>query len=221
MILRVPLQNRVTPFSELIATDARGTLMGNRGIVHDEHRRIRRAFAGTRWIICVLEFRNRHRVVMTPHRYTELFFLDEATALAAGHRPCAECQRPRYLAFREAWAAGRRDAARAVPSAEEAVPSAEEMDAVLHTERVQPGGAKRTYRERVSGLPSGVMVADEQSRAYLVLEGTRRPWTPHGYGPPQPIDDDALRVLTPPSVVAAIRRGFRAELHPSAQTAAG
>ena len=100
----MPLQNRVTPFSELIATDARGTLMGIRGVLHDEQRRIRRAFVGTRWIFCVLQFKNRHRIVMTPKRYTELFFLDEATALAAGHRPCAECQRPRYLEFREAWA---------------------------------------------------------------------------------------------------------------------
>ena len=102
----MPLQNRVTPFSELIATDARGTLMGIRGVLHDDRAdasggRIR---LGTRWIFCVLQFKNRHRIVMTPKRYTELFFLDEATALAAGHRPCAECQRPRSVEFREAWA---------------------------------------------------------------------------------------------------------------------
>ena len=89
----MPLQNRVTPFGALIATESRGTLMGNRGCLHDEQQRIRRPFVGKRWIICVLEFRGRHRAVMSPGRYTELFFLDEATALAAGHRPCAECQR--------------------------------------------------------------------------------------------------------------------------------
>jgi hypothetical protein len=210
---RVPLQNRVTPFSELIATDARGTLMGNRGILHDPRRQIRRAFVGTRWIICVLEFKNRHRTVMTPNRYTELFFLDEASALAAGHRPCAECQRPRYVAFREAWAAAHRDSARAMPSAVE-------MDAVLHAERLEAGGAKRTYQELVSRLPSGVMVADDESRAYLGLEGALLPWTPSGYGPPQPMASNVVRVLTPRSIVGAIRRGFRVDVHPSASPAA-
>ncbi|MET0488537.1 MAG: hypothetical protein ABW216_22735 [Candidatus Rokuibacteriota bacterium] len=93
----MPRQNRVTPFSALIATDARGTLMGIRGVLHDDQRRIRRAFVGTRWIFCVLQFKNRHRIVMTPKRDTELFFLDEATALAAGHRPCAECASARAI----------------------------------------------------------------------------------------------------------------------------
>src|SRR6266513_3430279 len=101
----MPLQNRVTPFGELVVTRARGTLMGNRGSLHDTERRIRRPFAVKRWIICVLEFKNRHRTVMTPGQYTELFFLDEATALAAGHRPCAECQRARFTIFRAHWAA--------------------------------------------------------------------------------------------------------------------
>jgi hypothetical protein len=205
----VPLQNRVTPFSELIATDARGTLMGNRGILHDERRQIRRPFVGTRWIICVLEFKNRHRAVMTPNRYTELFFLDEATALAAGHRPCAECQRPRYLEFREAWVAANRGSARGTPSVTE-------IDAVLHTERLESGRAKRTYREQPTRLPSGVMVAGDESRACLVLQDTLLPWTPSGYEAPQPLGSRAVRVLTPRSIVRAITRGFRVDVHPSA-----
>jgi hypothetical protein len=103
----VPLQNRVDPWARLVATSARGTLMGNRGCLHDEQRRIRREWNGKRWILCVLEWKARHRVVMTPRRYTELFFLDEATGLAAGHRPCAECQRDRFREFQEAWSRGK------------------------------------------------------------------------------------------------------------------
>src|SRR5262245_61405643 len=102
----MPRQNRVTPFGEVVAVPERGTFMGNRGVLHDEGGRIRRAWLVKRWILCVLEFKGRHRAIMAPDRYTELFFLDEATGLAAGHRPCAECRRSRFLAFRDAWAAG-------------------------------------------------------------------------------------------------------------------
>ncbi len=101
----MPRQNRVTPFGDLIATPERGTFLGNRGVLHDDAGRIKRAWQLRRWIVCVLEFRGRKRSVMTPGRYTELFFLDEATALAAGHRPCAECRRARFLAFCDAWRA--------------------------------------------------------------------------------------------------------------------
>src|SRR6516162_4221037 len=99
----MPRQNRVTPFGAIIATPERGTFMGNRGILHDDGGRIRRPWQVKRWLLCLLEFRRRKRTVMTPHRYTELFFLDEATGLAAGHRPCAECRHRRYRAFRDAW----------------------------------------------------------------------------------------------------------------------
>ncbi|MDO3639880.1 hypothetical protein Q2100_29330, partial [Mycolicibacterium sp. KC 300] len=98
----MPLQNRVTPDGDIIATEARGTLMGNRGVLHDADRRIVRRSRNRMWLICLLEFRERRRSVMTPGSYTELFFLDEAVALAAGHRPCAECRRDRYRAFLDA-----------------------------------------------------------------------------------------------------------------------
>ncbi|HEY3229252.1 MAG TPA: hypothetical protein VGJ87_08530, partial [Roseiflexaceae bacterium] len=101
----MPYQNRVTPEGALIATTARGTLMGNRGCLHDERKRIVRTYQVRRWIICLLEFKGRWRAIMSPGKYTELFFLDEATALAAGHRPCAECQRERFTMFRAHWAA--------------------------------------------------------------------------------------------------------------------
>src|SRR5258705_5802735 len=154
---RVALQNRVTPFGELIATEARGTLMGNRGCLHDDRRRIRRNFVGRRWINCVLEFKGWHRTVMTPQRYTELFFLDEATALAAGHRPCAECQRARYLDFRAHWAAANPDLAG------DPAPSVDTIDTALHRERIsehryQRDKVKLTYAEGLDVLPKGVLV---------------------------------------------------------------
>lgn len=125
----MPLQNRVTPFGTLIATSERGTLMGNRGCLHDERQRIRRPFQLQRWLICLLEFKGRWRPMMKPGHYTELFFLDEATALAAGHRPCAECQRTRFDLFRETWA-------KANPKhTNKTRPLATEIDTVLHKER--------------------------------------------------------------------------------------
>ena len=109
MTASVPLQNRVDPWGRLIADRARGSLMGNRGVLHDADQQIRKSHALKRWIICQLEFKGRRRQIMQPGQYTELFFLDEATALAAGHRPCAECQRERFNEFRTAWTAGGTD----------------------------------------------------------------------------------------------------------------
>src|SRR3954451_8147614 len=129
----MPRQNRVTPFGEIVAVPERGTMMGNRGVLHDARGRIFRPWQVKRWLICLLEFRGRHRAVMAPNRYTELFFLDEATALAAGHRPCFECRRGRFLAFRDAWAAGNRESI-----GPEAIRAAM-IDDRLHAERVGPG----------------------------------------------------------------------------------
>src|SRR4051812_47447827 len=130
----MPYQNRVTPFGQIITTRARGTLMGNRGCLHDAHGHIRRAYVTKRWIICLLDFKGVRRTVMTPGRWTELFFLDEATALAAGHRPCAYCQRARFTLFREIWAA-------ANPAlAGDHLPAAPQIDAVLHQERMTTTG---------------------------------------------------------------------------------
>jgi hypothetical protein len=209
----LPKQNRLTPFGELIATEHRGTLMGNRGCLHDERQHIRRRFACKRWIVCVLEFRGRHRTIMARGRYTELFFLDEATALAAGHRPCAECQHARYRMFRDLWATANLVGGTSVPSADE-------MDQVLHTERIATGGAKRTYPSMLSELPSGTMVVDEANRPFLVLQRDLLPWEPGGYGravrQPSGID---FRVLTPRSIVRILSAGYPVEIHPSARMA--
>jgi hypothetical protein len=133
----MPRQNRVTPFGEIVSVPERGTMMGNRGILHDVDGRIRRRWRVKRWLICVLEFKGRHRMVMAPNRYTELFFLDEATGLAAGHRPCAECRRSRFLAFRNAWGAANRHI-----SGSESIRAAM-MDNQLHAERIALDLSKR------------------------------------------------------------------------------
>jgi hypothetical protein len=181
--------------------------MGNRGCLHDADGRIRRSFAGTRWIICLLEFKGRRRPLMVPGHYTELFFLDEATALAAGHRPCMECQRRRYLLFRDHWQA---------PGVT-GTPSASALDAALHADRLEAGRGRRTYVERLAALPDGAMAVDG-GRAQLVRAGALVPWTPEGYatGARHEPATAEVRVLTPRSIVQAIARGYPVAIHPSA-----
>jgi hypothetical protein len=208
----MPRQNRVTPFGELIVTEHRGTLLGNRGCLHDDQQRIRRFFCGRRWIYCVLQFRGRRRVIMAPGQYTHLFFLDEATALAAGHRPCAECQRGRFREFQAAWAAANPDLAGG------AMPGADVLDAVLHAERIGPDRQKVTYTEQLGRLPPGTLVTlSGPQQAYLVGETALFAWHPGGYGPPSPVPGDTrVCVLTPRSIVRAIAGGFRVGVHSSA-----
>lgn len=208
----MPLQNRVTPWGEIVAVPERGLFMGNRGCLHDGDRRILKAWARRPWITCVLLFKDRHRTPMTPGQYTELFFLDEATALAAGHRPCATCRREDYRRFKDGWI-------RANP--ELALDTGGEItgvDRVLHSERVDPAGRKRTWRARLGDLPEGSLVAFEGEREpLLVTGGVLQPWTPGGYGPPRSAPAGTqVRVLTPASVVKVMAQGYRPRLHPSA-----
>src|SRR5262249_39124126 len=153
-----------------IATPERGTFMGNRGVLHDDEGRIKRPWQLKRWLICVLEFRGRKRAVMTPNRYTELFFLDEATALAAGHRPCAECRHTRYRAFRDAWK---------LANGSNEWPAASEMDDCLHAERVNGGRSKNTFSSALDQLPDGVFLAFEgqPGQAYLVWGDSLFAWS--------------------------------------------
>src|SRR5580693_26393 len=148
----MPLQNRVDPAGELFRTHARGTMMGNRGgAIHNGDREITRRFKSRRWITCVLEFRGRHRIVMSERRYTELFFLDEAVAFAAGHRPCAECRRDRFNAFKEAWA-------RRTGKGSSEHLRASEIDAQLHPARIGRAGAKVTWQAALDLLPNGCFI---------------------------------------------------------------
>ncbi len=195
-------QNRGMPWGEVVADPARGLFMGNRGCLHDEAGRIVRGFAGRRWIICRTEFRGRRRALMQPGRYTELFFLDEATALAAGHRPCAECRRAEYDRFRDAWA-------RAFGGAP---PSAEAMDRVLHAGRLDP---RPRAPVAATELPEGTMARDERGVCGLVLAGEWRRFAPDGYGRPQPVPA-TLAPLTPAPTRAVLAAGYRPVLHPSA-----
>ena len=186
--------------------------MGNRGVLHDAEGRIRRAWQLRRWIVCVLAFRGRKRQVMTPGRYTELFFLDEATALAAGHRPCAECRHARFLDFCNAWTEAHPDGDKS------ARPTAHEIDDRLHAERVAPDRSKRSFEAVLDGLPDGVFVAVPAwgERAYLVRGDYLLDWSPGGYCERRrrPKGEE-VRVLTPPSTAKAIRAGYVPEVHPS------
>jgi hypothetical protein len=207
----MPLQNRVTPMGDIIADPARGTLMGNRGILHDASRRLGTArWRHRNWICCRLSFKNRRREVMAPRRYTELFFLDEASALAAGHRPCCECRRDDFCAFQAAW--------RRAADASDA--SAAAIDRVLHQARVDPRSRRQIrFEAPLDEVPDGAFVVlwSDDSVPLLVAGGRLLPWRPAGYGPPRPRPSgiDCL-VLTPRPTIAVLRAGYAPALHPSA-----
>lgn len=204
----MPLQNRVTPFGEIVATSARGMLMGNRGCLHDDNRTLgKRRWANKAWLSCSLSYKDRRREIMRRGHYTELFFLDELTALAAGHRPCAECRREAYRTFVDCWASA---------LGRHALPTAAELDTQLHSERVDRQRQKVTFSASLQHLPDGAMVALDR-RAYLLWNGGLRPWSESGYGAPVEISaPQDVSVLTPASIVGALRQGFRPLSHPSA-----
>jgi len=197
----MPLQNRVTPLGELVADRARGLVYGNRGCLHDDEQRIRRSWQVKRWIACRLEFKGRTRELMQPGRYTELFFLDEATAFAAGHRPCAECRRPDYDRF--VGVVGMR---------------ADAIDECLHAERLD-SSERRLHRASAAGLPNGAFVLDE-GQPWLVLDSELLRWTPAGYAERQPRPDGETTLITPPTLVDVLRSGWQGDvdfLHPTAR----
>src|SRR2546423_1619419 len=202
------LQNRVDPFGELIATRARGMLFGNRGgRFHRDDRTLgKRRWASRQWICCVLQFKNRRRDVWGPG-YTDLFFLDEVTALAAGHRPCFECRRVDAKAFAEKWAIAKRDE----------IPHAPEMDLVLQSERVN-GRTKRTHEVQIDDLPDGAMLAliDQPHSAFAVRGGHLLRWSENGYVDKIARPHGATNVLTPPSIMAVLAAGYAPRWHPSA-----
>jgi hypothetical protein len=194
------LPNRVDPFGTLFATPNRGQWLGNRGgRFHCAQTQTvpHKPWATKQWICCLLAFKGRQRQVWA-QGYTELFFLDEATALAAGHRPCFECRRADAVAFAEAWGRARGT----VP------PRAPEMDVILHGERLDQR-AKRQHEMPTDDLPDGTMIA-RGTTALLVQGDSLLPWTPGSYGPALPRSVGGLaRVLTPPAIVAVLRHGYR------------
>ncbi len=214
----MPMQNRVTPFGEITATPARGTLFGNRGgCFHNERQELLPVtrWVGRRWIACLLEFKGRHREVMQPNRYTELFFLDEATALAAGHRPCAQCRRVDFNGFIDAWLAGNSSLGI------DKVRCTDAIDRVLHRERVTPRREKVTFSAQLRNLPDGVMVTlDGAGDAWLLWRGGLHRWTPEGYTEVRPLESAReVRVLTPRSTVNTIVAGYAPAAHPTVASA--
>ena len=207
----MPLQNRVTPLGDLVADPARGLIYGNRGCLHDETGRIRRRYNGKRWIACRLEFRGwLRRPLLQPGRFTELFFLDDVTAFAAGHRPCVLCRRADYVRFGEIWAELHPGQA-----------GADAIDAQLHVERVDPRTREhRLHRAPIDGLPDGAFVLDG-GEPRLVLGPELLRWTPSGYTErrARPAGGGAL-LVTPPSLVAVLGAGWMPDvpqLHSSAR----
>ncbi len=201
----MPLQNRVSPFGDLFADPARGLFMGNRGgRIHTDARVLSsRRWASRQWICCVVAFKGRHREVWGDS-YTELFFLDEVTALAAGHRPCFECRRADARAFADAWGKAHGRKLRAG-----------EMDAVIHAERLD-GRNKRTHRRETSELPDGTMIAIDGA-AYAVRGGVPMQWTPCRYGPVvSERRQSQVEVLTPRAIVAVLSAGYVPRWHNSA-----
>ncbi|MBR0847071.1 hypothetical protein JQ543_04860 [Bradyrhizobium diazoefficiens] len=206
----MPLQNRVTPTGDIIATPHRGLFTGNRGIIHDPATKtlLRKRWSSPAWITCLCEFRGWRRAVMARRSWTELFFLDEATAFAAGHRPCFFCRRGDANRFRSAWKKGN-----GVSDV-----SAKAMDAELHRERLDRGKKRLHDLPMPLGqLPDGAMVQQDEE-SFLVVQGRALKWTPAGYVSGAH-DLSQPMLLTPPSTLRAMRAGYKAMLHPSAQLA--
>ncbi|CCD94979.1 conserved hypothetical protein [Bradyrhizobium sp. ORS 375] len=204
----MPLQNRVTPMGDIVATPHRGMFTGNRGIIHDPATRtlLNRRWSSPAWLVCLCEFRGKRRDVMATRSWTELFFLDETTALAAGHRPCFYCRRDDAERFRAAWEIGN-----GVSDIR-----ASEIDKVLHRERLDRG-RKRLHPLPlpIDRLPDGAMVQAEDE-SFLILHGRALRWSFAGYGAARD-DIAAPLLLTPPSTLRVLRAGYRPVLHPSAR----
>jgi hypothetical protein len=203
----MPLQNRVTPEGDIIVDPHRGLFTGNRGIIHDPATKtlLKKRWSTPAWLTCVLEFRGRRRKVMARRSWTELFFLDEATAFAAGHRPCFFCRRDDANRFRAAWEAGNglKDVL------------APEMDAMLHRERFASSKKLHPLPMKIEKLPDGTMVQDGGD-SFLIAQGRAFLWSPAGYTLAARALDHAM-LLTPPSTLRAFAAGYRPLLHPSAR----
>ncbi len=211
----MPLQNRVTPLNEIVSYPDHGLFMGNRGCLHDDNRKIvRHKCSVKRWIICLTSFKDRKRRLMSPEQYTELFFLDEVTALAAGHRPCAECRRGDYRLFKEAWINGNPNSGLTDKS------SIDNVDAQLHRERLTADGQQQTYRATLRELPSGTFFTiDECQGPLLRWKKSIFLWTQSGYESVSAINNDSnVLVHTPQSTVNALLAGFIPVVHSSVES---
>ncbi|MEL6170752.1 MAG: hypothetical protein AAFQ04_05600 [Pseudomonadota bacterium] len=198
------LQNRVIPTGQIVAIPERGTLMGNRGILHDDMRVLQtRRWQHPHWVTCVLSFKNRHRTVMSPRRYTELFFLDEPTALAAGHRPCGECRRADFVKFK------------ALFNAANHTESLKDIDRLMQAQRVTRSRDQVTFKADCRALPDGTYVLHENS-PHLIWKDRLLHFTPSGYDHSAAVPKHEVTVLTPACTVKTLAHGYCAKPHPSA-----
>ena len=196
----MPLQNRVTPFGEIIAIPERGTMLGNRGILHNTNKEIIRTAQIRRWLTCLLEYKNIRRTIMKPGSYTELFFLDEVTALAAGHRPCCECRRQDYIRFQNYW-----------QKAFDSKPTADEIDQRLQHDR-RLNGKKKTYQERLTNLPDGTFI-ENNGNAWVLKNKHLWLWSPGGYIQNLSVTETLVSVLTPRATVEVLKMGYAPIFH--------
>lgn len=202
------LQNRIDPWGNLNRTSARGAWLGNRGILHNEKKEIVAPWRHKAWIICNLEFKGRKREVFSANSYSELFFLDEATALSAGHRPCAECRRKRYTEFKTAWCNA---------NAYGNMVPVSQIDKQLHSERAIRSGGKVTFEIEFSMLPEGAFIETGKTALLFWKEKLKR-WSFEGYESfdYQPAPTEPVKVLTPFSTIQLLRSGFRPQVHETA-----
>ncbi len=205
----MPKQNRVTPFGDIVAIPERGGWMGNRGLLHDPQQVIRRSWRLKAWITCKLSFKERQREVMSPGKYTELFFLDEVTAMAAGHRPCAECRREDYRRFKSLWLSANQDM---LPKEN---PRIGEIDAIIHRERIDLQGNKVLFEANIDSLPDGVfIISPTDDKPALIWRQKIHTWTPNGYIGNLPLPNNVIvRVLTPGTLVKTIAAGYQPTVH--------
>lgn len=209
----MPRQNRVTPFGDFEAVSSKGSMMGNRGILHDENGVLGAArWRHPNWVACTLSFKGRRRTIMLPGHYTELFFCDEAVALAAGHRPCAECRRDDFRRFMSSW----RKAHGLSPSDPL---KASEVDRKLHAARVRRDKTQITFQSILGAVPDGAFVElpNEPGKAWLVRKDQVRLWSHEGYGEARQFDPSInVTVLTPEPTVQVLAAGYTPALHPTA-----
>jgi hypothetical protein len=196
------LQNRVDPLGNIIKTPERGAWLGNRGVIHNGNKQIIRPYKIKAWITCALSFKGRHREVMTPNRWTELFFLDEATAFSAGHRPCFQCRYPDHVKFKHFWVNGNPEHGFDMKT------PVSKIDEILHRERINADNTKVTYTTTISDLPDGTFIL-HNDMPYLVAKQQFSPWNSAGYGKPVKLPATSIvMVLTPDSLVKMFRAGY-------------
>ena len=200
------LQNRVNPLGEMIRTTARGAWLGNRGVIHNEFQEIIRPYKIKAWITCVLQFRERHRDIMQRDRWTELFFLDEATSFSAGHRPCFQCRYKDHQRFKNYWLKGNPEYGFNINTPVSAI------DKIIHSERIASDRSKITYVDNIANLPDGSFILHKE-QPYLIREGLMYLWSPGGYSDGLPVAEKIeVIVLTPRSMVRMFTAGYIPEM---------